>query len=103
MWRALRAENCVMRPTHVNLIEASRLLGLDLGIMPRLARSGQLGKIDRGNEFRIEVVAIENYALRIFTDAQVHAACNPTHFTLTMERFDAVQSKSRRGRRRLSY
>lgn len=69
------------RPTDISLSATARLLGVDVARVYRLARQGRLGKVvhpDRpGKEAAVPVAAVERFALRIFSDQQIEAACVP--------------------------
>lgn len=77
------------RPTHISLSATARLLGVDVARVYRLARQGKFGTVIHprvpGEEAAVPVLAIERYALRVFTDAELQRACNPTEFDLGMQ------------------
>lgn len=63
------------RPHTISLSATARLLGVDVARVYRLAREGRLGDVVHpeapGHEAEVPLSAVERYALRLFSTAQI--------------------------------
>lgn len=88
------------RPDHISLSATARLSGVDVARVYRLARQGKLGAVVHpvkpGQEAQVPVAAVERYALRVFSDADIHEALNPSPFRLAVEEDRSLFPRRRR-------